>query len=763
MTNNYRHIGKPTPRKDAAEIVTGKAAFFDDIKIPDMLIGKTLRSPLPHANIKKIDTAKAEKVPGVKAVLTYKNIPSWMVGIPPHIPVLDKRLRYVGDAVALVAAETADAAEAAIECIEVEYEMLDAVYDLDEAVKPGAPQLYDLIPQNTIPDAEPLGLEGFEGAPLHHIKIGDVEKGFQEADIVCEGTCSYKGVPNPLPPEPPGMIAKWEGPGDLTIWATTQSPSMQQLLLPMFLDFTTIRSIATYCGGSYGSKNMFINIVLHAAALAKATNRPVKIYYTKAEHLAAFVLRPASRIHAKVGLKKDGTVTAIQGDWLMGYGANSPIGFMQLAVGCGEAQLALRCKNWDFKAKCVVTNRSPSGIVRGFGGQELKSSLLPILSIAMQKADIDPLHFFKKNYVKDGDGFYWRDSKWYICNGMDYRKAMEKGGQAFGWKDKWKGWLKPTSENGAKRTGVGVSLHGNADVGEDHSEAYVRLMPDGGAVIQMLIAESGMGQRHSLCKMVAEVLQLPLDKVNMAPPDSLVNPIEAGLVGSRGTYACGSAVILAAQDARKKLLAHAAKKFNTAPEKMDTADGMVFPKDKPDHAMPWFMITGPFKSFTGFGCFETDFTKPSFMMIFTEVEVDTETGKIDILKVLAVTDAGQIIDPFSLKGQLRGSLGSAGIDTAIIEETVIDQNNGHMMTANMIDYKWRTFAELPEFEDVILESQFPTHQFKAVGVGEIATAPTPAAVLMAVSNAVGKQFLEYPLTPDKILRALGKIEGANSK
>jgi xanthine dehydrogenase molybdenum-binding subunit len=762
-TKNYRHIGKPTPRKDARAIMTGTAEFFDDIKVPGMLIGKTLRSPYPHADIKRIDTLAAEKLPGVKAVLTYKNVPAWNLGMPPHIPVLDQRVRYVGDAVALVAAETREAAEKALELIDVEYEPLDAVYDLDEAVKPGAPQLYSTIPLNTMPDAQPLGLEGFEGAPLHHLRTGDIEKGFQEADFVCEGTCSYEGIPNPLPPEPPGMIAKWEGPSDLTIWSTTQSPSMQQLLLPMFMDFATIRSIATHCGGSYGSKNLFANIALHAAALARAAGSPVKIYYTKAGHMNAFVTRPASRIHAKVGIKKDGTVTAVKGEWLMGYGANSPIGFMQLAVGCGEAQLALRCENWDFKAKCVLTNRTPSGIVRGFGGQELKSCLLPIVSKALMEAGIDPLEFLKKNYVKDGDGFFWRDSQRYVCKGMDYRNAMEKGGEVFGWKDKWKGWLKPTSVNGAKRTGVGVSLHGNADVGEDHSEAYLRLMPDGTAVIQILVAESGMGQRDSLCKMAAEVLQLPLDKVKMTPPDSLVNPIESGLVGSRGTYACGTAVIGAAKDARNQLLEHAAGKFNTTPENMDTSDGLVFPKDNPGLALPWFMVMGPYKSFTGFGHFKADFTKPNFMMIFAEVEVDTETGKIDVLDVVAATDAGQIIDPLSLKGQLRGALGSAGLDTAVMEESVIDPKNGHIVNSNMIDYKWRTFAELPEFKDVVLESQFPTHAFKAIGAGEIATAPTPAAVLMAVSNAVGKQFSEYPLTPDKILKALGKIKETKIK
>src|SRR5512139_3438549 len=213
----------------------------------------------------------------------------------------------------------------------------------------------------------------------------------------------------------------------------------------------------------------------YATLLSRATGQPVKLIFTKEEHLAAFVLRPASRMHAKVGMKKDGRVTAVSGTWLIDTGYYSMTTQSQVAVGCGEVQIMVRSPNWNLKPTIVCTNRNASGIVRGFGGQELKCALIPLLSLAMEKAGLDPVEFFKKNYVKPGDPFCWRDGNWYTYRAIDYTKAIEKGADQFGWKEKWKGWLVPTAVDGTKRKGVGVGVHGNADVGEDASEAYVRI------------------------------------------------------------------------------------------------------------------------------------------------------------------------------------------------------------------------------------------------------------------------------------------------
>jgi len=753
MSQEYRFIGKATARKDALEIVTGKAQYIDDVKRPGMLYGKALRSPYPHAEIVEIDTSKAEALAGVKAVLTHRNVPDWKTGIPRHVRVLDRKARYVGDAVALVAAETEEIADKALGLIEVQYRRLPAVYDVEEAMKPGAPQLYEEFPQNLVP----LDVKVFGPKSLSEVVMGDVEKGFAEADFVAEGTYAYENAANPLPLEPPGVIAEWEGPDKLTVWSATQSASWHRFIMLSKMGFPDIRAISTHCGGSFGSKNYAAQPLFYAAALSKACGKPVKVMYTKEEQFGAFSLRLGSRFRGKVGIMKDGTVTAVSGTWFVDTGAFCDMSQAQVAVGCGEAQLMLRCANWDLQTRLVLTNRCASGVVRGFGGQELESAFHPILSIAMEQADLDPVEFFKKNYVKPGDGYYWREGNWWVCRGRDYSKAIMDGAEAFQWQEKWKGWLTPTSVQGTKQVGVGLGIHGNADVGEDESEAYVRLNPDATATIHACVSESGMGQRSSLCKMAAEVLQLPLERVGMTPPDSLLNPFDFGLVGSRGTYAVGSAVIAAAEDARRKLLELAAGELKAPAEELDTRDGKVYARAKPDRAIPWSRVMGIMQTCTGFGRFKPDYSVPNFLALFVEVEADTETGKVDLRRVVAATDVGQIIDPPSLEGQIYGALGAAGMDTALFEESILDRKLGHLLNINMIDYKWRTFSELPEFQNVILETPIPTHRYKAVGVGEIATSPGPSAILMAASNAVGRRLCEYPLTPGRILKALGKI------
>jgi xanthine dehydrogenase molybdenum-binding subunit len=434
-----------------------------------------------------------------------------------------------------------------------------------------------------------------------------------------------------------------------------------------------------------------------------------------------------------------------------------------VAVGCGEVQLVVRCPNWNLKPTIACTNRNASGIVRGFGGQELKCALLPLLSLALQEAQIDPFEFLKKNYVKPGDGYFWRNDNWYTYRGVDYSKAMDEGARVFGWKEKWKGWLKPTRIDGARRTGVGVGIHGNVDVGESVSEAYVRLDPDGSARLYSCLIEHGTGLPSNMVKMVAEILQLPLERVSIITSDSDITPYEFGPAGSRGIYAIGTAAIGAAEDARQKLLDIAGRNLGLPSSALDTEDGMVFVKDDPGRRFPWAEAMGGDRTCLGFGRYETDFTFANCMMSFVEVEVDTETGKVTLLRVVNATDVGQIIDPPGLEGQLNGCLGSAGIDSALFEETVRDRTTGHMLNANMVDYKWRTFAELPPIDNVVMETPFQTHRFLAIGAGEVATAPGPSAVLMAASNAVGTWLHEYPVTPEKVLKALGRLTGGNGR
>ncbi|MFC2020250.1 xanthine dehydrogenase family protein molybdopterin-binding subunit [Chloroflexota bacterium] len=745
MASNYRYIGKDTPRKDARDIVTGKAQYIDDVRLPGMLFGRVLRSPLPHANIINIDVSRAAALPGVHAALTYKDVPEFEWGIPIHMRILDKKVRYVGDAVALVAAESYEIADEALELIDVEYEPLQACYDVEDAIKEGQPRLYDQYPNNIIPQIPKL---------LQNVIKGDVKKGFEEADEIIEGTGFYECFPNPLPPEPPGVIAYWQNPDRLVVYTATQSLGLNKFLAQPFFKMIDTQFIATQCGGSYGTKNANMTPVGYAAFLSQATRRPVKIYYTKEEHLAAYSLRISCRINARVGIKDDGTVTAVTGDWFVNTGSGSEAAPHEISVGCGELQLALHCPNWDLHSTLVLTNRAPTGIVRGYGGQELESSILPILGMAMEKADVNPVDFFKKNFVRAGDEYFWRDNKKYIYRGIDFSPAIDNGAAEFGWHDKWKGWGKPTSVNGQLRRGVGLGIHCNADVGEDFSDAWVKLTPDGRALILAAVSEAGQGQRSSLCKMVAEVLNTPLGYVNMNRADTDGNPFEMALVGSRGTFTVGTAVIKAAEDARNQLLELAAPVMNLLPDELATEDGYIYEIKNPENRIPWRRATGIQRTILGRGRFEEDFTLSNFLMTFVEVEIDTSTGQLKLIKVLNSAGCGQVISPASLDGQLHGALGAAGLDTAIFEGGILDPNTGRMVNSNLIDYKWRTFNDLPEFTNITLDTPIPSHRFHAVGVGEIATSPGPSAVLMAVYNAIGLRIMDYPFTPDKILRVL---------
>lgn len=759
MADTYRYIGKPIPRRDAVDIVTGAAEYMDDRKFPGLLCGKVLRSPYAHARINKIDKSKAEALPGVRAVLTWQDIPDFRGGTPRNVRILDSKVRCVGDAVALIAATTEEIAEEALDLIDVEYEVLPAVFDIDSALKPGAPAVYEEYPDNILPGGTII----YGPNCLKGVVRGDVEKGFAEAEVIAEGTFGYENIPNALPPESVGAVAHWKDPDKVTVWGTSQAPYMDKVtLFHVFNRKVDIRSIGSQVGGGFGTKIQCWQVESYAILLSRATKQPVKVVYTKEEHIASFVLRLSSRIHARVGMKKDGTLTAIQGTWYVDTGYYSFTTQAQVAIGSGELMIMAQCPNWDLKNHVVVTNRNASGSMRGFGGQELKCAFIPLLSLAMEKAGLDPFEVLKKNFVKPGGGYYWRDGEFYNFRGIDFSKAMNKGAETFGWKDKWKGWLQPTAVNGVKRRGIGVGVHGNADIGEDASEAYVQLGYNGTATIFLCVAEHGTGQKSNYVKMAAEVLQIPPERISMTPADSLVTPFEFGPVGSRGTYAIGSAVINAAENARQQLLALAAPKLGVSPDRLDTADGVIFIKDDPKKSIKWNTM-GNDRTILGYGRFEPDFTMCNMMMSFVEVEVDTETGKVDLIRVVNATDVGKIIDPQGLEGQLNACFGTAGIDSAIFEETILDRRTGHIMNSNMIDYKWRTFAELPVIDHVVLETPFPSHRFHAVGVGEIATSPGPSAVLMAVSNAIGTWMHEYPMTPERVLKALGKTGSNGSK
>ena len=310
--------------------------------------------------------------------------------------------------------------------------------------------------------------------------------------------------------------------------------------------------------------------------------------------------------------------------------------------------------------------------------------------------------------------------------------------------------------------GVGCGIIGNADIGEDNTEAYVRVVPDligdkAHIVLQTNITESGMGQRSNIVKMVAEIMNVPYERVEITPGDTMINPTGFGLCGSRGTITYGHAVSSAAEDARHKLFELAKPYLEVAEDSMYLTEYGVATVARPGKFVTWKKLIPQDLTLTGYGQHLENFSTPNMFIVFLEVQVDRETGKVDVLNMLGGTDCGQVIDPSGLEMQAQGGIGSASLDTATFEEHIIDPGTGRTMTYDMIEYKWRPFNEFPKYETCFMESKFDTFQFKATGVGEIAGAAAASATMQAISNAIGVQVATYPATPDVILKALGKI------
>ena len=762
---DYKYIGKRNTRKDARDIVTGRAVFLDDFLVPNMIYGRMLRSPYAHAMIKNINTEKAKALKGVHAILTYKDVnPDWKLGWPPQKKILDEHLRYVGDPVAFVAADTVEIANEAIELIEVEYEILPAALNGWDAGREDAAQLYpELFERNVVTPGFPVFQP--EG-PFWHLEKGDVEKGFAESEYIIEDRVEYNKMPNPNAPEPPGVIVKQESPMNFKVWATTQGSMILKQLASFGIPGANFKVETFNVGGSYGNKQMLTGLVMCATLLTMATKRPVKVFYTKTEQLQCYENRLGSQISIKIGVDKEGIVNAVKGKWVVEAGALSNATQGQVGVGLGEANLIMaKCPNWDLDSELMATNRTPAGVARGYGGMELNACLNLLFCRALEAGNFDPVDAYKKNYVSHGDTFVWRDGVTWTAHTMDFRNMIQAAADKFRWKERWQGWGKPSwiSEDGKRRRGVGVGIIGNADAGEDNNEAYVRIMPDmvgneARVIVQMDITESGMGQRSNLAKMAAEILNVPYEKVDISDPGTGEhNPNALGLCGSRGTITYGRPVCEACEDLRTQLFRLAEPYLRVPPDTMELVDFGVRSLHRPERFITWKELIPKELTLTGYGKHVETFGSPSCCIIFLEVEVDMDTGKADVIDMLSGIDAGQIIDPASLEMQLQGGIGSASMDSALFEENVVDGPTGRVMTYNMIEYKWRPFNQFPSFDSSILESQFDTFQFKAVGVGEITGAATAPAVMQAISNAIGTQVSEYPATPNVILKALGKL------
>lgn len=762
MSGTYRHIGKETKKIQGENILTGKAMYTGDHKLPGMQYGKILRSPHPYARIISIDTKAAEAMPGVTAVVTHKEVPcniyvSNGFTPPKHHHIMDEYVRYIGDAVVLVVAETEDIAEAATKIIDVTYEVLKPVLSIDEALAEGASQLYPEFPNNIAPHKCNLNVE-----------VGDVEAGFEEADVIVEIDTAMESGQNPLPLEPPTIIAHWEN-DTVNFIASAAAPAYcaQNVAASLDIPYEQVRVIAPAVGGSFGSKLYSGNVhcLLFTALMAKAAHCPVLYTYTKEEHFGAHQNRMTTKAHIKLGVNKSGLATAVEMSQLADAGACASTQEFMLQVGTNSLPIMCKTNNKKYDADVVVTNHVPSGSFRGYGYLESAYLLSQAVFEACEKLDLDPVKYFEVNAMKKGEIFHnAMAGPHYFVENMtaDWDHLVRETAKAFDWSSKWKGWGVPTwvSPDGKKFRGVGVGVAGHSDTGGKPSNANVTITGLGSVYISTVMAEFGAGTREIQQKVAAETLDVPIESIRLSPSDTGVAPPDFGSTGSRSTYCGGIAVKMACEDALNKLFDIASEKLDIPAAELGFKDGYLYRKSEPDVAIPLApRVLGKVDGITGCGHFEGVHNSTIYHLQFVEVEVDVEMGTFEIIQHFGGSDAGVIVNPLPLRNQVQSFF--AGIDIACMEETVWDPNDFRVLNPSNIDYKVRTFNDAPAHDHIVLESnkgKESEYPFGAFGVGEPLLAPGSQAVSMAIYNACGIKMKSVPFTPAKMLAALAEKE-----
>lgn len=725
-------IGKPVSRTDGYDKVSGTATYTFDVMLPNMAHARTLRCPLPHAKIKRIDTNRAQKLPGVLAVLTYENSPKieWY-----HKSYLfDTHLRYEGDELACVAAETGAIANQALQLIKVEYEELPFVVEAGEAMKKSAPKLYEF---GNIQDEKPAVYQR-----------GDVEKGFKEADKIAEGTFTTQvAVHNPT--EVHCSVVNWDG-DKLTVWDTTQAIFRVRDMVAESLGIAVnrVRVIKKYMGGGFGSKLEAGKYTVMAALIAKRIGRPVKITLDRREMNLAVGNRPDSFQKLRVGAKNDGTLTA------MSHYSYGSAGAYPSGAGCSwPLRTVYRCPNVKTEEYTVFTNAGRARPFRAPGHVQGTFALDSIIDELAEKIGMDPLDFRLKNYTLRDQVF----DKPYTSKFL--KEAYQKGAEAIGWYKK----RKPVgSAPGPVKRGVGMASQVWWGGGGPPAYATLKLNRDGSVQAIAGTQDIGTGTYTIIAQVVSEVLEISIDKIRVLIGDTAACPFCGASGGSTTASSVSPAVRDAAEQLKAKLFSGAAAVLDVPESDLRYHKAVFTVRGDSNKSIEIGQVVREMKEqmliVTGARSANPDgYAINSFGAQFAEVEVDTETGKVRVLKIVAAHDIGRPLNRQTLENQFHGGI-MQGLSFALMEERVINKYTGKVVTTNLHDYKMPTAMDYPEIEIIIVsqgDSKISNTGVK--GIGEPAIIPTASAIANAVYNAAGVRIKSLPITPDKVLTALQHI------
>jgi CO/xanthine dehydrogenase Mo-binding subunit len=731
-------VGKPTPRVEGELKVTGKALYSADLKLPDTLWGRCLRSPIAYGRIKRIDTSKALQVPGVKAVITGRDVPGLRIGRCIYdTPVLaDGVVRFIGEKVAAVAADTILAAEQALELIDVEYDELEPLLDPVEAAKDGAPVLHpDLLSYKGLPvPVEKLG------NVVAHLKWGkgNLEEGFKQADLIVENTFTTQ-VTHQSYLEPHACVVKAEADGSAEVWSCSKTPFAVRGQLSNCIGVAKEKLVfhPMHIGGDFGGKGGFMDIPA-AYFLSKKSGRPVKMLMDYTEELTAGNPRHASIIKIRTGVKKNGMIVAHHIDFIFDSGAYAsmkPAGYL---IGASTCAGPYKIANCLIEERMVYTNKVPCGHMRAPGDPQGFFANESQLDMVARRLGMDPAEFKRKNMLRDGDETPIGGHISHIRG----KEALDKAIQL-------SGYDKPKPKN----VGRGLSFSEWSPSGGE-GNVFVTIEEDGKVKVISPVVDQGAGVLTVIVEVVGEELQVPAADIELKQVDSTIVPSDGGVGGSRATRVYGNASFEAGTKAREELLAFAAQALEVDVKELETDRGQILHK-KSKRKMSFAEVV----KFKGAPIYVRGYYKSaekshdaSVSAQIAEVHVDPETGKVTLRNMVSAHSTGKVINPLMHQGQVEGGI-VFGLGYALTEEVMFD--GGKITTSNFGEFKIPNIADIPPLKTRVMENvPAGPGPYNSLAIGEVANTPTAAAVANAVADACGVRITDLPVTSEKVYRAL---------
>ncbi len=751
-TIEARVVGKSLPRIDGAGKVTGSAVYAVDFALPGMLVGKVCRSTEPHARIVRVDTARARSLPGVRAVITAADVPDvrYGGGVKDETVFARGKVRYAGQPVAAVAATTREAAEAALAAIEVAYEPLPAVLDLEAALAPGAPLIHEEWASYA---AIPILQRDGNVCNRARIVVGDVERGFEEADRIFEHRFRT-GMVHQGYTEPRAAVAAWDSSGQVTVWSNTQLPFEVQNTLAEILQMapSKIRVVVPGVGGGFGGK-LRVGVEPVAAFLARVTGRPVKVITTSEEELTAAYPRQGTVIELKTGVTKDGRITAKAGRIWFDTGAFAGSGPGVASVATLVLAGPYKIPNLHLEGVAVYTNKTNCGSFRAPSGPQSNFAVESQMDIIADALGLDPLELRLKNIVREGD----EGPTGQILEAVGLEECLRKAAAAIAWDDRRPG----------KWRGKGLACGWWTTTGGS-SGVYVKINADGTVALNTGATEIGTGALTGAAQVLAEELGIDLADINVVSADTFSTPFDFGAQGSRTAFAVGNACRAAVDDLKHRVFALAAAQLGVEPEACRLADKHVLADGKRISLADLARLSqqtgggliaqgtfiAPPTTYDGKrvdGHVYPAFHSPSFHAHAVDLSIDPGTGEIAIHKYVVAQDVGFALNPTYIEGQIEGGV-AQGLGQALSEEIVYD--NGRVVNANLTDYKMPTTLDVPRVETILVQHPGPVGPYGAKGVGEPPNIEPPAAVANAVASATGLRLTSLPITAEHVALAL---------